>query len=356
MLKQQAKIFKSLNILVDLCVVLAAFIVACKICQRRNISVTIDNYLWVILAILFIWHFLMKYFRLYVSLRTLSVWNILMSILKVHLIGGIAVSSLIYLLYEGEFSRVLFGLFLTISCFSLAIERIAVKMTLGNLRRKGFNYRNILIVGTEAKALDFVRLLEHHLHWGLKVLGFVQSKDDSQLLEFDGYKVLGNTDQIVEICKNNPVDEVVFYTLKYPQNNMKELIADIQELGVVVRMVLDLYDLRMHRSELSLFRGEIPILTYYPNVFDDSQLFLKRCIDLAGASVGLFATAIILPLVAIAIKLDSKGPVFFSQERVGVNGRVFRCWKFRSMHTDAEKRRSELLNMNEMKGAIFKIK
>jgi exopolysaccharide biosynthesis polyprenyl glycosylphosphotransferase len=91
-------------------------------------------------------------------------------------------------------------------------------------------------------------------------------------------------------------------------------------------------------------------------MFDSSQLFLKRCLDLIGGVIGLLITLVLLPFIAAAIKLDSPGPLFFGQERVGRRGRFFKCWKFRSMYLDAEERKKELSHLNEMNGALFKIK
>jgi len=83
---------------------------------------------------------------------------------------------------------------------------------------------------------------------------------------------------------------------------------------------------------------------------------LKRLIDIAGALVGLFVTALLFPFIAVAIKMDSRGPVLFGQERVGWNGKVFTCWKFRTMTLDAEGRKKDLRHLNEMNGAMFKIR
>ncbi len=121
-------------------------------------------------------------------------------------------------------------------------------------------------------------------------------------------------------------------------------------------MVLDFYHARAHRTELNYFHNELPMLTYYCKPFDAGQLFLKRCLDIAGSLAGLAATALVFPVISLAIKLDSRGPLFFDQKRVGENGRTFTCWKFRSMYVDAEARKKELMTKNEMKGAMFKMK
>lgn len=97
------------------------------------------------------------------------------------------------------------------------------------------------------------------------------------------------------------------------------------------------------------------VISFSLKTMDSRRLLIKRVIDIAGAVVGLVLTAAMTPFVALAIKIDSPGPVFFSQTRIGKNGRRFKIWKFRSMYTDAEARKKELAAHNEVKGLMFKM-
>ena len=97
------------------------------------------------------------------------------------------------------------------------------------------------------------------------------------------------------------------------------------------------------------------MLTFYSRELNAGQLLAKRCLDIAGSIAGLAITAMLFPVIALAIRLDSPGPTMFGQMRLGENGRMFRCWKFRSMYIDAEARKQELMAQNEMQGAMFKI-
>jgi exopolysaccharide biosynthesis polyprenyl glycosylphosphotransferase len=98
------------------------------------------------------------------------------------------------------------------------------------------------------------------------------------------------------------------------------------------------------------------MLTFHSKAFDAQQLLLKRLLDIAGSLIGLCLFGIMFPMIAVAIKFNSPGPIFFSQERVRENGRLFKCWKLRSMYIDAEERKKDLMSQNEMSGAIFKMK
>ncbi len=126
-------------------------------------------------------------------------------------------------------------------------------------------------------------------------------------------------------------------------------------MGIVTDMTLDMHDSSASsRREISMSHN-IPMPTYHSRAFDAGQLFLKRCVDVIGALAGLVITGLLLPIIAVAIKLESRGPIFFGQTRVGENGRIFTCWKFRSMFRDAEERKNDLMARNEMRGAMFKI-
>lgn len=357
MLKQEARLFRNLNLLTDFFVLVAAFFLAYFL--RKNFSGfdgPFENYLWVLLAILPVWLFLLARGGFYTSIRRIHSFDILFRLLNIQVTGGVIVAALIYFVEDGGFSRGFYLGFLCISFVTLGIEKVFLRKMLGFLRRRGFNSRNLLIVGTREKAHRFHELVEEHADWGLKVLGFVQVVDGPLVDEVHGHKVLGNVRDLVEICKSHPVDEVVFCLPKDYVIDAEAYLQDLEELGITVRMVLDFFEVKRTRQELSLFHDELPILTYHYKAFDAGQLFLKRTLDILGSLVGLGITALLLPFIAFAIKKDSPGPIFFGQKRVGSSGRTFKCYKFRSMYIDAEERKKELMAQNEMKGAIFKIK
>lgn len=356
MLKQQAALFNRISMLADLVFLVCAFALAYQVRRLGGDLNPIRFYLWVLAVVIPVWHFLLAYFGLYLSIRTRSLPQVLASLAKVHAIGGVVASSVIYFVEPQGFSRSLFGIFLVLSFILLALEKTALKMVLAYVRRQGSNTRNILVIGTNDKARNFIGIVKAHAGWGLRISGVLQLADEPFLEEVAGYPVLGRLDGLVECSKEMTIDEVVFCVPKEFLPDAEEHLREMEEMGITVRVVLDFYTAQRSRRELSFFHDEIPILTFYSKAFDAGQLFLKRCLDIVGSIIGLSISALLFPLIAFAIKMESKGPLFFSQERVGENGRTFRCWKFRSMYVDAEARKGELLHRNEMQGAIFKIK
>jgi exopolysaccharide biosynthesis polyprenyl glycosylphosphotransferase len=356
MLKQQSKVLQKISVYFDILVVFCSFLIAYQIRMRWGGLEDELRYMWILLIIIPLWNFLLTYFDFYTSVRTITWEQMVVAMTKVQIIGGVITSAAIYLVEPTGISRALVGVFLLVSFVLLAIEKIILKASLGYVRLMGYNFRNILVVGTEEESRRFIGIVEEHASWGLRILGLLQTRNEPAVEAIHGYKVFGGMESLLETCKMNPVDEVVFCLPVNYLINIDDQLKDLEDMGITVRMVLDLYDVRRAKRELSLFHGQVPILTFYYKTFDAGQLLLKRCLDIIGAVVGLAVVAILFPFMAVAIKLNSPGPLFFGQKRMGENGRIFKCWKFRSMYIDAEECKKELMHLNEMNGAIFKIK
>jgi exopolysaccharide biosynthesis polyprenyl glycosylphosphotransferase len=228
---------------------------------------------------------------------------------------------------------------------------------LGNLRRKGYNYKNILIIGTGQSALKVSEIINAHQAWGLNVAGFLSARDDELKIDdtIQHPPILGTINSVIEVCKNTTIDEVVIALNKDDDVDVECLVREIQNLGLVVRVVVDFLALSGSNTEVSLLNNEVPLLTYCSFALNSNQLLTKRCLDIVGSLVGLTLTALLFPFIALAIKLDSPGSLFFGQPRVRENGRRFICWKFRTMNADAESQKHTLAAHNEMKGPMFKV-
>ena len=356
MLKEQAKILNRASVLLDLLVILAAFFFAYEIRDNYEKGLReVRFYLWSLFLILPIWYYLLTRVRLFSSIRRLSTFDLFTRLFNVHLAGGVIVASIIYYVDRDKYSRGFLLVFLLCSFAFLLIEKILLRYTLGFFRRRGYNVRNLVIVGTREKARRFLQLLRAHSDWGLNLLGFVRVTDAPLGEDFQDQVILGEVCDLIEICKSLPVDEVVFCVPKDYVVDVEEYLKKLEELGTSVSIVLDIFNISFYRKEVSLFHNDIPMLTFHAKEFDAQQLLIKRLFDILGSIVGLFITMLLFPFIAVAIKLDSRGPLFFGQKRVGQSGRIFNCWKFRSMYEDAEQRKAELLKDNEVSGAMFKL-
>lgn len=150
------------------------------------------------------------------------------------------------------------------------------------------------------------------------------------------------------------LDEVFIYAPDMQQKQVQEVITGFDEMGVNCHYCVELPGADSNRTKIDSF-GSYPVITYTRFRSSYKRLLIKRLMDIIGGLVGLLITAVFFPFVALAIKLDSPGPVLFSQVRIGRNGRRFKIYKFRSMYTDAEERKKELESRNEVKGLMFKM-
>jgi len=171
-----------------------------------------------------------------------------------------------------------------------------------------------------------------------------------------GIRRLGKLDDFEAILMENPCDHVVFTQSLSERQPIEPYLAIANDMGIVIRIVLDVYDLNTSKWYVSSM-GTYPMVTYYNVTLDPIGLAIKRAIDVVGALVGIILSSPIMLATAIAIKINSPGPVIFRQTRVGINGHKFCIFKFRSMYMDAEKRLKELMRHNEMGDSrLFKMK
>lgn len=200
----------------------------------------------------------------------------------------------------------------------------------------------------------------------IKVVAFTQA-DMKQKVEEKLKKSLPINYEIVEIklveeigedylsdSTQLAVDEIFVYAPDASQSKVNRIIKYFDDMGVICNYCVEIPNLSSRRSSVGDF-GEYSVITYSHFQKSYKKLLIKRVMDIVGGLVGSVITIIITPFVALAIKLDSKGPVFFSQTRIGRNGRRFKIYKFRSMFIDAEEKKKELEEQNEVKGLMFKM-
>jgi len=221
--------------------------------------------------------------------------------------------------------------------------------------QKGENYLKVIIIGTGNRAQKLSKTLKQHMEWGVDVVGHLDTDPEKVGQIIDGDPVLGTVDSISDILNEQVIDEVIMAVPRSMINDVEGIVNACDERGVKFRWMADMFDLRIARMRL-VQCGDIPILTFEPVAQSEVKLIIKRIFDLF---IVLLAMPVILPvflIIAIAIKLDSPGPVFYVQRRVGLRKRLFPLLKFRSMYVDADERIKDIEHLNEADGPIFKIK
>ena len=241
---------------------------------------------------------------------------------------------------------ILFWLF---TCSFLALTRVIGHQLLYIVRTRGRNLRNIVVIGEGPEAAYLGDRIEEEPSLGYRLARII----DVGLFKTPEISVI---DQLNIVMAHQPVDEVF---LALPMNKYgtfaEKIIHYCEEQGIIVRVRTETFNLQVARSFFDDLQG-IPVMTIQSGPADTWQLAMKRFLDVAGSAALLIALAPLFAIVALLVRFDSLGPVFFTQERVGFNKRRFRMLKFRTMVAEADKQQELLEHLNEAEGPVFKIK
>lgn len=354
MLQQQVIVINTVLMVMDaVCVVVAGYMAYyIKLYYTGGAWMIGTNvFIGSVMFVMFLNNYLMGRFRLYGDVRPPSVFSLLWSIFKALVVVFAFLSAGVFMYHELNYSReflVYFGIF---SFILIAFFRILSHLYFIQMSKKGFNRRNILVVGDMKRGKLVTDLLQSQLSYGHTIVGQVTTHREDNC----SANVMGCLDDFNDILKKHSVDEVVF-ALKGDRNIKLSGYLDIcKKMGVPARILPALWEYGNQALSMESCQG-VPFLTMRSGNFNATGLLYKRILDLSGGLIGTIILFIMYPFVAAAIKLDSPGPVFFKQKRMGLHGRVFNLYKFRSMYRDAEQRKQELMEKNEMNGALFKLK
>lgn len=264
----------------------------------------------------------------------------------------------IYLLKFPAIPRMQFVLFIALEFLALFTLRLVLLKTLHRFRARGYNRQQALIVGTRARAREVVDQMIEHKQWGLKAVGIISLDTvdlKKALYRYRDIPLMGALDKLPDLIKANHIDYVFFTVPSRRIDDVRDAMLICEEMGVMVCMQADFIELTASRYQVSEFAGK-PAIVYSREPEVTTAILLKALLDRVAAFAGLIVLAPLLAGIAAAIKLTSRGPVLFGQERCGLNGRRFCVLKFRTMVVNAESLRKSLVHLNEMDGPAFKIK
>ncbi len=302
-----------------------------------------------------IWLGFLQAYGVYRDYRIKPFRHLTRDIVTAAIFASIAVGSIIFLFKMVLTSRLFIGVYCALAVLFLILDKKFVLEVLDYLHLRGYNQVNLLIVGTGKRAREFIRVVKAHANWGLRIVGLIDDEHGLYGKEIEGFRVLGRLQDIPFILHRKVIDRVIFVVPRLWLHRMDEAILACEREGIPTSISMDLYDLNIAKIRQTDFNG-FPLLEFETFVAEPWQLFVKRAFDIAFSFLMLLLLSPMLILVAVAIKLDSPGPVLFRQTRCGLNGRRFTLYKFRSMIDGAEMKRRELEKMNEMDGPVFKMR
>jgi exopolysaccharide biosynthesis polyprenyl glycosylphosphotransferase len=357
MLKKYADIFRRSMILVDLCLAAAVFFLSYWL--RDHFSGTslwsLDYYIKLCPIVAVLWGVSLYSMGMYRSFRLKSALEILWTIIKAALIAFILFTAVMYVFKIVNISRSFIILGFVLTTLVISIEKYALFFFFKAIRRQGFNFRNILVVGTNKRAQRFIWNLDTHRDLGLKVVGVIDEDEEMVGRRIGGHEVIGTIDDLAQILATQVVDQVVVIVPRSMLNKIEPLVHHCETIGTTVSVATDLFNPKFAASREESVLG-LPLMTFQTVSDKVGQLLFKRAMDIIISGTLIILTMPLYLVIALLIKMTSKGPVYFAQERCGLQGRKFKLYKFRTMVVDAEAQLKSLMDKNEMSGPVFKIK
>ena len=307
-------------------------------------------------------HFSLRWFGVYAPRRSISLIRALLEALQVTGLGVVGMVFLDYLLHRHTVSRLLMALFACYGFLLLGIfEYFFLRFHANYLKN---HKKHILVIGSRGRTTEFIRAVARQPESGYRIIGCLEAPAMAETIGnrvYESVKVIGTIDELESILTNNPVDELVFGIPLKKITDVHEYIFLAESMGTNIRILPDFqirainYYPQTADARLDYFLGtQTMTLSSVPR--KEGQLLVKSLFDYVAAAIGLVVISPLLVVIAAAVGLTSRGGVLFRQERCGLNGRVFRMYKFRTMVSDAETMKVVLNGQNEMDGPVFKIK
>jgi exopolysaccharide biosynthesis polyprenyl glycosylphosphotransferase len=354
MLKQYATFFRRSMIIVDMFIAAVAFGLAYVVRDQVEGLYFFSSYLWIIPFLSVSWGIFLYILGMYKSFRLKSMFEVVSIILRAGGMVFLLFGCITYIFKIGYVSRGLIGCAFGFTIGLVALEKILLVVFFRYLRKKGFNFRNLLVVGTGRRARAFITQINHRREFGLKIVSVIDPDKSRVGQMVCGHPVVGTLDDIPDILINTAIDNVIFIVPRSVLNDIEKQILCCETLGVTAHVAVDLFPMQFTQGRPESLLG-LPIMTFESVSDKHQQLIIKRILDIILSGIGLIVLGPVFLTVALLVKFTSEGPVLFSQERCSLNGRRFKLYKFRTMVQDAEAKIAELMAYNQMEGPAFKM-
>jgi len=367
MLKEKNRIIVRFHLFIDVLITIAAFVGAYLTKKyvlpggSGGLS-TGPNYYTLLFMVTVIWGLTFQALNLYEPYRKRSLMQVLVNATQAVCFSLLVFGSILYVLKNQDVSRGMILIFGGLNMVMLCISKTIIYLVLVRMRRQGYNTRNILVVGSLERAKDILKKIEKQKGAGYTIQGCLEI-DPSRIGHdvIPGVKVIGRVDKLSDILKETVVDELIFAMPLKLIPRASTYLALAEKMGVSVRIVPDwqIYNLVYKPGKASVsFETflQIPTMKMHMISSDAVGLMFKNVYDYVFSCLLLLFFLPFFLIITMVIKIISPGPVFYKQKRMGVNGRIFEIYKFRTMVAGADKMLDKLKEANEADGPVFKIR
>lgn len=279
----------------------------------------------------------------------------MVSVIKSNLMLLLMITAILFIYQKGAvYSRLFIAFFFLYNIIITYLLRQYFKIALLSFYKKSQASNKVLIITTYDQAEEILLRIRKERMWEYQVNGFAIMDQDVVGKRIVDVPVKANRENLFDVVTREVVDEV-FISIPYDKNHsLEELILRFENIGITVNLSITNYELNIKEKTVKNFGG-YHVLTFSTRVYNLGSMAVKRMMDIVGALIGLAITGVLMLIIAPMIRIESRGPIIFSQIRIGRSGRRFQLYKFRSMYPDAEERKKELMEQNEMEGLMFKL-
>ncbi|MBF0292365.1 MAG: undecaprenyl-phosphate glucose phosphotransferase [Nitrospinae bacterium] len=342
MLKKHNQLFLTLMIVTDLVMVVASWLAAYYarfylgfIPAPMGIP-SAWVYIKLLPVILVIWFFALRFGELYSPMRSDSRFHEYYRIFKAVTIGSVMVMAATFFYREHSYSRYVMGLFWVFSAFFLVLSHATVRAILRKLRSKGYNLRYVLIIGTGDLGQTLAGTFARHPESGLKLVGMLTDDHSEVGKKYKDCEVIGLIDDVSKLIARFNVDQIFIALPRHANDRMEKTLNLLGSEVVDIKLAPDILQFMRLNAGVEDFDG-IPLVSLSESPMYGWNLVFKRVFDTVFASIFILLWSPVMAVIAILIRLESKGPIVFKQERMSLGGGKFTIYKFRSMREDAEK-------------------
>lgn len=292
--------------------------------------------------------FVRAYVNFYVRGKLIELWECI----KANIFIVLGATLVLFFLKLEDYSRMVLLLFAICDCMLMMIFHQILKKLLPYMYGMMITKRKTIVVGTSEFIQDIINEIDITKDYSTELVGI--SYTDEGRVDTDIY-VIDNIEEVMDFCRKESVDEAVIEINSSTRKKLMPVMDELGSAGIIIKYrqkvpVLDSVD-----CQAVNIAGEHLVVTYATRSVSTGKLLIKRGFDIFAGLCGSVVAILLLLIVGPMIRIESKGPILFSQKRVGRNGRIFTIYKFRSMYLDAEERKAELMKHNQMDGLVFKM-
>lgn len=312
------------------------------------------EYRLLLLLVALVWGGVLLSAGRYVGLRYTSMWAEWKAMARVTILGGLVLAVVQFLVKVPFPPRTLYVIFLLVSFLALCAWRTVLHLLLNWLHRHGRDRKRVLVVGGGLRALHFLDVANEWADMGLDVIGIIDLGPDQVAAGFGPGLFLGTDDDLRDVLHEVPVHEVLIALPVGAMSKVRQVLAVCEEEGVQARVLGDLFATNSSNMRVDYVR-DIPVLSFSTVPTQEWQLLAKRLIDIVASALLLVLLSPLFLIIAVAIRLDSPGPILYRWRVMGLDKEPFTSWKFRTMVPNADALKAQLMDRNEMKGPVFKM-